>query len=80
MIEWELTQSYSDGKTVYGVRTTKAENLPVAYPEISSDRHEAEMLLQRMGQSDLSPLHFDDVVRDYLLELAYKRMARNGLE
>ncbi len=32
-----------------------------------------------MARAELSPVHFGDVVRDYITELYYNRLAVNGL-
>lgn len=50
------------------------------YPEIADHRSSAERLIRRLEQSDLSPVHYVDVVRDYILEQAFERLRRNGLE
>lgn len=78
-MKYELTQSHQDGLTVYGVRICEPGGKFRDYPEISENKNEAVRLLRRMEQGDLSPLHYDDVVRDYLLELAFTRMERNGI-
>ena len=65
--------------TVYGVRVSDAQGTILSYPDISASRGETERLLRRLSVGDVSPLHYDDVVRDYIIELAYERLQRNGL-
>lgn len=74
-----LKTEHTEGIT-FGVQLESAMGQCYAYPEISDRRSDAERLMHRLKQSDISPVHFDDVVRDYILELAFERLQRNGLD
>ena len=79
MAEFRLCSATTDGETMYGVSVTAADAVVRAYPYVSSRRSEAVRLLDRMQGADLSPVHVEDVVADYLLEIAYQRMKDNGI-
>ena len=67
------------GTTRYGIRIDGPDGQPIVYPDISEREEDARRLLQRLS-GDVSPVHFDDVIEDYILELAYERIRRNGIE
>ena len=73
-----LTTEHPDGFT-YGVTIKSEKGQICTYPEIADRRSDAERLLRRLEQGDVSPVHYDDVVYDFILELAYERLERNGL-
>ena len=79
MAENRLCSATTEGETMYGVSVTDADATIRNYPFISSRKSEAERLLDRIQGADLSPLHVEDVVADYLLEIAYDRMKDNGI-
>ena len=68
------------GGSTFGIRIETDQGETRAYPDISERRSDAERLMRRLEQGDVSPVHCDDVVRDFILELAYERLSRNGLE
>ena len=74
-----LQTELADG-TVYGIRIKTDRGQTFTSPDISEHCSDAERLLRRLDQGDVSPVHYDDVVRDYIMELAYERLDRNGLE
>ncbi|MBQ6065687.1 MAG: hypothetical protein IJK89_02610 [Clostridia bacterium] len=69
----------ADGIT-FGIRIATDQGQIFTYPEIAERRADTERLVRRLKLSDVSPLHYDDVVRDYILALAFERLRRNGLE
>ena len=73
-----LTTEHADG-FIYGVTIKSDKGQTYTYPEIADRRSDAERLLRRLEQGDISPVHYDDVVYDFILELAYERLERNGL-
>ncbi len=79
MFEFILIQPEAEDNAQYGIRINKEGKPYRTYPEIADNRTDAERLLKRIADGRLSALHFDDVVTDYLLELAYLRIERNGL-
>ena len=76
---YELTAKQINDLTVYGVSIRTQEKSLGEYPFISCDRAEALRLLERLRGGDVSAVHYDDIVADYLLELAYKRQSANGV-
>ena len=76
----KLTTSIHGETTEYGIRIEIDGRIFREYPAVTTAREEAERLLHRLSEADLSALHYDDVVRDYILELAYEKIARNGCD
>ena len=64
----------------FGVLLESDSGKTYIFPEIADLRSGAERLIRRLDHSDLSPVHYGDVVRDYILEQAFERLRRNGLE
>ena len=76
----ELLENKRDGHVVFGLLIRGADGREYEYPDISSDRGETERLQRRLASADIAPMHYDDIVRDYIMELAFERMERNGLD
>ena len=79
MVHFCLIERVDDDSPLFGIAVKENGKTVVSYPEVSRSKEEAERLLRRMERSDLSPIHYNDVVRDYLFELMYERMEKNGL-
>lgn len=79
MAEYRLCSATKDGSTMYGVSAAATDDTIREYPYISGRKSDAQRLLDRIQGSDLSPVHLEDVVADYLLEIAYDRMKDNGI-
>ena len=64
----------------YGVEI-KTENGDIfRYDLISPCKEEAKRLAERLSAvNDISPIHFKDIVRDYLTELYLSAIEANGL-
>ena len=63
----------------YGIRIETAQGDVLSFPCISYCREETDELLSRMLCGSLQPVHYTDVVRDYITELYYRRLKQNGL-
>ena len=79
MVHFCLIERFDDDSPLFGIAVKENGKTVVSYPDVSRSKEEAERLRRQMERSDLSPVHYDDVVRDYLVELMYERMERNGL-
>ena len=79
MAEYRLCSATTDSGTMYGVSVAATDDPIREYPYISSRKSDAQRLLDRIQGSDLSPVHLENVVADYLLEIAYERMKDNGI-
>ena len=79
MTTFSITDRKADGRTCYGISVKAESGRLYTYPDVSSVCEEARRLVNRLKQSDLAECHFNDVVRDYLFELLYERLERNGL-
>ena len=78
-MEFCITERIVDDVAGFGIAIKDNGGTTAVYPDVSRSREEAERLRRRMERSDLSPVHYDDVVRDYLFELLYEQMERNGI-
>ena len=79
MISFVLEPSESGEQTTYGIRILKGNETLRFYPSVSEYREDAVRLINRLERNDVSALHYDDVVSDYILELAYNRILKNGI-
>ena len=68
------------GSTVYGLKILFENDVAREYPFISLDRNEVHSLICQMEAGDLSPVHYDDIVSDYLQFLFQKKLHYNGLD
>lgn len=73
-----LTQTLTEGTTVYGIRSEQTSERTIVYPYISSFRSDALRLLEKLNSEDLSPVHYNDIVEDYLWESFDRILRTNG--
>ncbi len=67
-----------------GLRIELPEGETVEFPWIAHDRKTAVVFLKRLRGADVDPVHFGDVVRDfiteqYLAQLEYNRLASSAV-
>ena len=67
------------GASVYGIRVLTEEKEIRDYPYISSAESDAITLVNQMQGGEVSPVHIDDIVSDYLYKLFYRKLQYNGL-
>lgn len=75
----ELTAKIIEDSIMYGVKLLTGQGLVKEYDKISMKKREAQDLVIRLNGTDVSLTHLDDIVRDYILELAYSMIESNGL-
>ena len=74
-----LLKTKREDYDAFGVNVRTTDGREYAYPDVSASRRDAERLLLRFLSDDISPIHYNDIARDYIIELAYERLERNGL-
>ncbi len=72
---WRLTESRrlledAGYVTVYGVAYC-SEDTPFRFDDISPRRDAVEALLERLQQTDPSPIHWEAIIEDYIQELSF---------
>ncbi len=67
------------GSSVYGLKIQSANDLLREYPFVSYVRNEVQSLVCQMEEGDIAPVHYDDIVSDYLMLLYQKKLRYNGL-
>lgn len=72
----ELTQTKTMGLVYYGLRLQNG----LSYPFISPVKEDTIKLQQQMSEEDISPVHFNDIVADYLYMLYDRSLKANGLK
>lgn len=80
MSKAELIHSEKDGMLTFGIRIICRDGTDHCYPDVTNYRSEALRLQSRLQTDDISALHCNDIVRDYLFELLFERLERNGLD
>ena len=63
----------------FGLRIETAAGDTVEYPCISFERERVQTLIGRMSAAMLAPVHFNDVVRDFITEQYLELLALNRL-
>ena len=64
----------------YGIEIHTAAGEKSEYAFVSPCKEEVERLASRLSESDdISPIHFDDIVRDCIAELYFSLIDANGL-
>ena len=73
-----LTQTLTEDTTVFGIRSEQKSERTIVYPYISPFRSDVLRLLDRLNSEDLSPVHYNDIVEDYLWDLFDRILRTNG--
>lgn len=68
------------GVGVYGIRIETSAGNTVFFRYISPDKTQTVALMDRMSAASLSPVHFEDIVSDYITEQYYFWLEMNGLQ
>lgn len=79
MQKYSLIQSTINEKSVYGIKIEAENGIIYEYGYISVFRSEADELICKMSKGYISPVHFNDIVTDYLAQLFYEKLSLNGL-
>lgn len=74
----QISEETVNGGLVYGIVIIFGGEA-YTYKYISCVRKNVERLISRLENEVISPVHFNDIVRDYILELAYAVIDANGL-
>ena len=63
----------------YGLRIVAADGQTWEYCCVSYDPAQAETLMRRMRQGGLDPVHYGEVIRDFITEQYLRQLELNGL-
>lgn len=75
-----LFESYvGKSNPVYGLKIETNLGETLYYNYISSVYSDAKALCDRLSHTDVSPIHFNDIVRDYITQIYYEKLAINHL-
>ena len=76
-----VSQTVESQRCVYGLEIRAPGGNVFLYVNISAFREDAEELCAKLlNAEDLSVLHLDDIVYDYLTELYYRKLRQNGFK
>lgn len=74
-----VSQTVESQRRVYGLAIRAPGGKEFLYVNISAFKEDAEELCAKLlNAKDLSVLHLDDIVYDYLTELYYRKLRQNG--
>lgn len=72
---YSLVESVKNGVRMYGIRIVTQNGSVSEYDGISPFAEDADELIRQMSQDYISPVHFNDIVTDYLVRLSMKKQA-----
>ncbi len=75
--EASIIEEQINGVILYGI-LIENEDRKFRFPNISEDREEVVSLLKRIS-NDVSPEHYNDIIRDHIIGKAYDKLISNGL-
>ena len=73
-----IEHTHSDNVS-YGLKITE-ENTETVYQNLSDSKANVEQLCQNLQNSDISAVHINDIIRDFIVEEAYDRLLENSLQ
>ncbi len=59
-----------EGAPVWGVQVRWGEMVPWVYPDVSTQATEAQELAERLQRAQPEPCHWQDIVEEYIHEIA----------
>lgn len=74
----ELTEELLDGSRIYGIAITCKEKI-YEYRYISYSKQETAKLISQIAGEDIAPVHYGDIVKDYIVKIAYDKISANGI-
>lgn len=74
----ELTQKSVNNSKIFGLNISENETA-LSFPEISPDKERIEHLISRLENEDISMLHIQDIVRDFITESTCDILIANSL-
>ena len=69
-----------DDLNMYGLSIPGTPDTNYIYPAVSARKKDVLRLMDRFTDQDISQIHYDDIVRDFILETAYDLIKINGIE
>ena len=63
----------------YGLKITE-ENIETVYSNLSDSEDKIKKLCLNLQNSDISIVHINDIIRDFIVEEAYDRLFENSLQ
>lgn len=73
----EIIEEQINDTTLFGI-IIETEDRKFRFPYISESKDEVIALLNRL-KKDISPMHYNDIIEDYIIGKAYDRLKDNGL-
>ena len=74
----ELTEKTVNNSSIFGLFISENETA-LSFPEICTDKERIELLISRLENEDISMLHIQDIVRDFIAESTCDMLIANSL-
>ena len=76
----ELLCTVMDEVNMYGLNIHGAMDKNYTYPAVSVHKNDVLQLMDRFTNDGISHVHYDDIIRDFILESAYDLIEANGIK
>lgn len=73
-----ITENVINSVNTYGIKISFGEKTFI-FPSISEYKNDVIVLMGRLQDTDIAAVHINDIVRDYIMELAYNRLKQNNI-
>lgn len=73
-----ITERIKDNKIIYGLNISGNETA-ISFPEITDNKEQAEQLCQKLSDEDISFVHIQDIVKDFIAEGVCDKLIANSL-
>lgn len=77
--EYKVIKNEHNGNDVYGLQIRCLNGEIRVYRFVSPFACDVQDLIRQMSTADIAPVHFDDIVADYMKKLFIDKLFYNGL-
>ncbi|MBR3767886.1 MAG: hypothetical protein IKL10_06570 [Clostridia bacterium] len=74
----EVIEESVKGSTIFSIRITTTEK-EFNYYGITENKEDAEALSEQIKAGNISPVHFNDVIHDFIIGKAYDKLIMNKI-
>lgn len=74
-----VIESNKNGCKMYGIEIVTENSEILCYQELSSDKESVEKLARNLDNSDISAVHINDIVGDFIIGESYDKLAINNI-
>ncbi len=73
--EFKIIETKKNNRMLYGLQISDTSGKTYSYKNIAENKEDAEELVSRMSAEYISPVHFTDIISDFIMEKAIEKIS-----